>query len=125
MTTKLINNSGKPFPSREELNQMTIYKLSLKAMESEYFKEMVIDYLVGRQYKRSFVFIKDVEMSARLKSALRGNKIKSLNQLTLFKMKDVSKMPGIGLLNLQELLDIMDHYDYQFDSHIEGLEVLL
>lgn len=94
-------------------------------MESEYFKEMVIDFLVSRQFNREIIYIENIEMSRKLKSALQKNNIKSLNELTVFKIMNVSKMPGIGIARMQELVDIMNLYDFQFDSYIEGLEVLI
>lgn len=125
MSRNLKITSQKPFTSRKELNRMTIYNLSLKAMESEYFKEMVIDFLVSRQFNREIIYIENIEMSRKLKSALQKNNIKSLNELTVYKIMNVSKMPGIGIARMQELVDIMNLYDFQFDSYIEGLEVLI
>jgi DNA-directed RNA polymerase alpha subunit len=104
---------------------LSVYKLGLKALESPYFKNMVIDYLLSRQFRKDIILIKDVEMSNRLRNAMKKNKIKSLNQLTFLKFSTVARMPGIGLVKIQELKEIMNQYDFQFDSHIEGLEVLM
>ena len=125
MSRNLKITSQKPFTSRKELNQMTIYNLSIKAMESENFKEMVIDFLISRQFNREIILIDNIEMSRELKSALQNNGIKSLNELTLLKIRNVIKMPGIGIAYMQDLVDIMNLYDFQFDSYIDGLEDLI
>lgn len=125
MSTNLKKTSQKLFTSRDELNQMTIYNLSLKAMESENFKEMVIDFLISRQFNREIILIDNIEMSRELKSALQNNGIQSLNEITLLKIMNVFKMPGIGSAYMQDLVDIMNLYDFQFDSYIDGLEVLI
>lgn len=125
MSTNLKKTSQKLLTSRDELNQMTIYNLSLKAMESENFKEMVIDFLISRQFNREIILIDNIEMSRELKSALQNNGIQSLNELTLLKIMNVFKMPGIGSAYMQDLVDIMNLYDFQFDSYIDGLEVLI
>jgi hypothetical protein len=124
MSTNLNSTTKKSFTSREELNQMTVFNLSLKALESEYFKEMVIDFLISRQFNREVILIENIEMSTELKSALHDNKIKSLNELTHLKLRNVMRFPGISYAYMDELIDIMNQYDFQFDSHIEGLEVL-
>jgi DNA-directed RNA polymerase alpha subunit len=125
MTTKIKIEGLKSFPTRRQLNKKSIYNLSLIALESKVFRDMVIDFLISRQFKREIIFIDDIKMSIRLKSALRNNDIKSLNELTFLKIKDVAKMPGIANRNTSELVDIMNLYDFQFDSNIEGLEVFI
>lgn len=125
MSTNLNSTTQKPFTSREELNRMTVFNLSLKALESEYFKEMVIDFLISRQFNREVILIENIEMSTELKFALHDNKIKSLNELIHLKLRNVMRFPGMRYASMDELIDIMNHYDFQFDSYIEGLEVLM
>jgi hypothetical protein len=124
MAIKLKKNEKDKFPTRKELNQYSVYKLSLEALKSKVFKDMVIDFLVSREYKRGIVYIKDVKMTGKLRGVLYNNDIDSLNDLTFLRLMDVSRMPGIGPIRFHEIMGIMDENDFQFDSHTEGLNEL-
>lgn len=124
MTIELKQKAQNTFSTREELNQMTIFQLSIKAMESKLFREIAIDFLVSREYTRGVFHVQDIKMSRSLKSDLYKNNIKTLNELTFFKIKDVCRITSMGEKKMHELIDIMNRYDFQFDSHIEGLRNL-
>ena len=102
----------KKIPTKSELNQMTCDQLYSLARNRNGLKDVLIEFLESKENKKYFV--RDIELSERLKNILLRAEINSLDELTYFRRDDVMSFNGMGVKALGELEKVMTEFKIEF-----------
>jgi DNA-directed RNA polymerase alpha subunit len=102
----------KKIPTKSELNQMTCDQLYSLARNRNGLKDVLIEFLESKENKKYFV--RDIELSERLKNILLRAEINSLDELTYFRRDDVMSFNGMGVKALGELEKLMTEFKIEF-----------
>lgn len=102
-------------PTKSELERMTCDQLYSLARNRNGFKDVLIEFLESKENKKYFV--RDIELSERLKNALLRAEIDSLDELTYFRRDDVMAFNGMGAKTLGELEKVMTEFKIEFRKY--------
>ena len=102
----------KKIPTKSELNQLTCDQLYSLARNRNGLKDVLIEFLESKENKKYFV--RDIELSERLKNILLRAEINSLDELTYFRRDDVMSFNGMGVKALGELEKLMTEFKIEF-----------
>ena len=105
----------KKIPTKSELNQMTCDQLYSLARNRNGLKDVLIEFLESKENKKYFV--RDIELSERLKNILLRAEINSLDELTYFRRDDVMSFNGMGVKALGELEKVMTEFKIEFRKY--------
>ena len=99
-------------PTESDLKQITCDELYSLARHRFGLKEVLIKFLENQVYKE--LFVRDIELSERLKNTLLRADIDSLYELSFFRKVDVLKFKGMGVGSLRELEKVMAEFNIEF-----------
>jgi DNA-directed RNA polymerase alpha subunit len=109
------------FPTKNELESLSIDELYSIAKRSKEFRNILIEFIssngfIRPDFNKEDLIIKRIEMSVGLRNCLFKGDFLTLNELRFVRKKELMSIKNFGKKKLEELTDIMRNYDIQLAS---------
>jgi DNA-directed RNA polymerase alpha subunit len=113
------------FPTKNELESLSIDELYSIAKRSKEFQNILIEFIssngfIRPDFNKEDLIIKRIEMSVGLRNCLFKGDFLTLNVLRFVHKKELMSIKNFGKKKLEELTIIMKKYNIPFENNLKS-----